>query len=114
MEKNSGENNIFGYTRPAACTEPLKRLAQTTDHVGPSNALRFGSDQRGIGSYKRSVDAAMEEVFSMEENVFGNVRLAACTRPPKRSAQIAGRAGLSFVQHFGYDQQGIGSCRRSV
>ena len=60
------------------------------------------------------MEVAKEEVLSMKESIFGNVRLAACTEPPKRPAHTASRAGPSFVQHFGSDQQGIGSCKRSV
>ena len=112
--------SISGNARPAACTGPPKRPTQAAGLAGPSFVLtmRFGSDQQGkwqgIGSCGRSVEAAEEEVLSMEENDFGNVRPVACTGPPKRPAQTAGHAGHSFVQRFGSDQQGISNCRRSV
>ena len=50
----------------------------------------------------------------MEETDFGNVRLAACIEPPKRPTQTASQVGPSFLQHFGSDQQDIGSCKMSV
>ena len=90
------ENNIFGNVRPTACIGPAKRSIQTGDHAGPSNVLHFGSDQWGIGSPKRSVEAAEEEIQCIEENCFGNVGLAACTRPQKRPTQAAGHGGPSL------------------
>ena len=56
------ENSISGNARPTACIGPPKRPIQTADHAGQSNVLRFGSDQRGIGSCRRSVEAAEEEI----------------------------------------------------
>ena len=78
------ENSIFGNARPAACIGPPKRPIQTANQAGPSNVLRFGSDQRGIGCCRRSVEAAEEEIQCIEENDFGNVGLIACTGPQKR------------------------------
>ena len=60
------------------------------------------------------MEVAEEDVLSMEENVFGNLRHVACTGPPKRPAQNVDRAGPSFVQHFGSDQYGIGSYKMFV
>ena len=108
------EEDDFANVGPAACTGPQKRPTQATGHGGPSFVQRFGSDQQRIDSYRRSVEAAEEEVLSMEENVFGNVRPTVCTRPPKRLAQTKGRARPSCGQHFGSDLQGIGSYRRSM
>ena len=108
------ENSIFGNARPAACIGPPKRPIHTVDHAGQSNVLRFGSDQWGIDSCRRSVEAAEEEIQCIEENDFGNVGPAACTGPQKRPLQAAGHGGLSFVQRFGSGQRGIGSCRRSM
>ena len=45
------------------------------------------------------MEAAEEEIQCIEENDFGNVRLVACTRPPKRPIQIASRARPSFLYH---------------
>ena len=103
-----------GNARPPACTGPPRMPAQTAGYAGPSNVLRSASDQRGIASYRMSVEAAEEEVQCMERNRSGNLRPVACTRPPKRPAQTAGHAGPSDVLCFGSDQCGIGSCRRSV
>ena len=49
------------------------------------------------------MEAAEEEILSMEENVFGNMRPATYTGPPKRPAQTAGHARPSFGQHFESD-----------
>ena len=98
------ENNISGNARPAAWIGPPKRPIQTADHAGQSNVLRFGSDQRGIGSCRRSVEAAEEEIQRIEENDFGNMGPAACTGPQKRPTQAAGHGGPSFVQRFESDQ----------
>ena len=97
------EENDFGNVGPTACTGPQKRPTQAASHGRPSFVQRFGSDQQRIDSYRRSVEATEEEVLSMEDNVFGNVRLATCTGPPKRPAQTAGRGRPSFVQHLGSD-----------
>ena len=80
------EENVFGSVRPAAGTRPPKRPAQTAGHAGPSDVLCFGSDQCGIGSYRRSVEAAEEQVQCMERNTSRNVRPVASTRPPKMLA----------------------------
>ena len=98
------ENSISGNVRPAACIGPPKRPIQTADHAGQSNVLRFGSDQRGIGSCRRSVEAAEEEIQCIAENDFGNVGFAVCTGPQKRPTQAARHGGPSFVQRFGSDQ----------
>ena len=108
------ENSISGHARLVAYTGPLKRQAQTANHAGPFNVLHCGSDQRGIGSYIMSVEAAEEEVQCMEENGFGNVGPAACTIRPKRPTQATSHAGPSFVWRFGSDPQGISSCRMSM
>ena len=97
------ENSISKNARPAAWIGPLKRPIQTADHVGQSNVLHFGSDQWGIGSYKRYVEAGKKEIQCIEENDYGNIGPVACTRPQKRPTQAAGNGGPSFVQHFGSD-----------
>ena len=53
---NSGNVTTVAYTRPPT------RLAQTVGHARPSDVLRFASGQRGISSYKVSVETAEEEV----------------------------------------------------
>ena len=106
--------SVSGNARPPACTRPPRMSAQTAGYAGPSNVLCPASDQRGIASYRMSVEAAEEEVQCMERNRSGNLRPVAYTRPPKRPAQTAGHAGPSDVLCFGSDQCGIGSCRRSV
>ena len=88
---------ISGNARLAACIGPPRRPTQTTDHVGSSHALRFASDQRGMSSFRRFVEAAEEEVQRMERSTSENVRSAACTGPPKRPAPTAGYVGPSFV-----------------
>ena len=90
------ETNMYENVGSAACIETPKRQTHTAGEVGPSNVLRFGSDQQRIASRGMFVKAAEEEVLSMEENGFGNVRLVACTGPPKRLAQIASHARQSF------------------
>ena len=56
------EKSIFANVRPAACTGPPKRSTHTASHTRPSNVLHFGSDQQGIGSCRRYMEAAEEEV----------------------------------------------------
>ena len=93
-----------GNARPPACTEPPRMPAQTVGYAGPSNVLRSASDQRGIASYRMSVEAAEEEVQCMERSTSGKMRPAASTGPPKRPTQIASHARPSNILHFGYDQ----------
>ena len=50
----------------------------------------------------------------MEISASTTLRHAACTRPPKRSTQIAGHAGPSDVLRFPSDQRGFGNCRMPV
>ena len=87
--------SVSGNARPPACTGPPRMPAQTAGYAGPSNVLHFASDQRGIANYRMSVEAAEEEVQCMERNRSGNMRLVACTRPPKRPAQT-----ISHVDHL--------------
>ena len=108
------ETEMFENVGPAACIGSPKRPIQTADQARPSNVLRFESDQRGIGSYRRSVEGAEEEIQCIEENDFGNVGPAAYTGPQKRPTLAAGHGGPSFVQRFGSDQQRIDSYRRSM
>ena len=89
-------NSFFANVRPADCTGPPKRPAQTIGHVGPSNFLCFTSDQQEIGSYKRSIEVAEEVVSCMKGSIFGNVRLAASNGPPKRPTKIASFASVSM------------------
>ena len=90
------EINRSGNLRPVACTRPPKRPAQTAGHAGPSDVLCFGSDQCGIGSCRRSVEAAEEQVQCMERSTSGNVRLAASTGPPERPTQATSHRGISM------------------
>ena len=46
------ETNAFGNVRPLARIDSPKRPTQTASEARQSNILRFGSDQRGIGSCK--------------------------------------------------------------
>ena len=62
------ETNVFGNVGPAAYIEPLKRPTHTTSQARPSNVLHFGSEQRGIASYRIFVEVAEEQELSMEEN----------------------------------------------
>ena len=108
------EENGFGNVRLATCTGLPKRPTHVASHARPSFVYRFGSDQQGIGRCGWSVEADEEEVLSMEENVFGNVRPATCTGSPKKSAQIADRVGPSDVLRFASDKRGIASYRMFV
>ena len=52
VEAGCGGNNVYGTNMyenvgSAACIEPPKRQTHTVGQVGPSNILRFGSDQQG-------------------------------------------------------------------
>ena len=91
MERNRSRN-----VRPIAYSRPPKRPAQTVGHARPSGVLCFGSDQCGIGSCRRSVEATEEQIQCMERSTSGNVRPAASTGPPKRPTQIASHAGISM------------------
>ena len=97
------ETNIFGNVRPIAYSEPPKRLAHTASQVGSSNVLSFVIDQQGISSYRKSMEAAKDKELTIEKSTFANVRLAACTRPPKRPAQTVGPIGPYDVLHFASD-----------
>ena len=90
------ERSISGNLRSPAYTGPPKRSTQTTGPIGPSDVLCFGSDQCGIGSCTRSMEAAKEQVQYMERSTSRNVRPAASTRPPKRPTQTASHVGLSM------------------
>ena len=91
------ETNIFGNVGHATCIEPPKMPAQTAGQAGSSNVLSFVSDQWGIRSCRRSMEAAESEELTMEKSISANVRPATYTGPPNRSAQIAGRARPSDV-----------------
>ena len=108
------ETKILGNVGPATCIEPPKRATQTVSQAGLANVLHFRSDQRGIGSYRRSLEATEEEIQCIEENDSGNVGPTAYTGPQKRPTQATGHGGPSFFQCFGSDQQRIDSCRRSM
>ena len=110
----SMEENVFGNVRPVAYTGAPKWPAQTAGRARPSFGQHFGSDQRGIGSYKRSMEAAEEEVLTMGKSVSENARPPACTRPPRMLAQTAGYAGPSNALRVASDQAGIASYRMSV
>ena len=45
----------------------------------------------------------MEEIISMETEMFGNMGPATCIEPPKRATHIASQAGPSNVLPFGSD-----------
>lgn len=105
------QTNIFGNVGPVAYSEPLKRPAQTTGQFGSSIVLSFVSDKRGIGSYRRSMEAVEDEELSIEKSIFANVRLAACTEPPQRLVEIVGRAGTSDVLCFASDEHGLAAAR---
>ena len=90
------ERNRSGNLRLVACTGPPKRPTQTAGHTKPSDVLCFGSDQCGIGSCRRSVEAAEEQVQCMERSTSGNVRPAASTGATERPTQIASHVGISM------------------
>ena len=54
--------NVSRNARPPACTGPPRMPAQIVGYVGPSNVLRFASDQQGIASYRMTMEAAEEQV----------------------------------------------------
>ena len=54
--------SVSGNTRPPACTRPPRIPAQTAGYAGPSNVLHSASDQRGIASYRISMEVAEEKV----------------------------------------------------
>ena len=68
----------------------------------------------GIGSCGRSMEIAEDEELTKENGTSANVRLAACTRPPKRLAHTASLAGPFDVLRFATDQWGISSCGMSM
>ena len=78
------EKIICVNVRRTAYTGPPKRPAQIASPAGPSDGLHFARDQRGIGSYGMSVEAAVEEELTMGNSISANVRPPAYTRPPKR------------------------------
>ena len=108
------KTNMFGNVGPAAYIQPLKRPAQTACQAGSSNFLSFVSNQRGIGNCRRSMEGAEDEELTIKKIIFPNVRLAACTRPPKRLAQTASHVGPSDRLCFASDQRWISSCGMSV
>ena len=80
------ETYLFGYVGLAAHIEPSKRSTQFARQVGPSNVMRFGSDQKGISHYMMFVEEAEEEEFTMDKSISGNVRPTPYIGPPKRLA----------------------------
>ena len=64
------ETNIFGNVRPIAYSEPLKRPAHTASQAGSSNVLSFVSDQRGISSYRTSMEAAKDKELTIRKKHF--------------------------------------------
>ena len=85
-EELTTEKSTTANVRPTTCTRPPKRPAQIENHARPSDVLRFASNQWGISSYGMFVEATMEEELAMGNSISTNVRLTACTRPPKKLA----------------------------
>ena len=63
------ETNVLGNVRSVACIGPPKRLAQTIVHARQSDVLRFASDQWGIDSSRRFVEATEEEELTLEKSI---------------------------------------------
>ena len=59
------ETSIFGNVGLAAYSEPQKRPTHTASQARSSNVLSFASDQQGIGSYKRSMEATKDEELTI-------------------------------------------------
>ena len=74
----------------------------------------FANDQQGINSCKMFVETAEEEVLCMERSIFGNVRPAGYTGPPKTPTRTKDHERPSDVLRFASDYQGISSCKMFV